>query len=290
MPQLSFWYRLVVLGVLSALALGAWFAPLFLATADPHQGLLQVHFLDVGQGDATLIITPKGHQVLIDGGPDNAVLSKLRPHLSFWDRTLEVVVGTHPDLDHIGGLVDVLAAYTVPTIITTQAEGDSPAAVAFLAAVTKEGATKHQARAGVVYQLGAGVTLRVLSPSFNPVKLNSNAGSIVALLEYGQTRFLLMADAPQGVEEYLVDKHGATLAATVLKVGHHGSDTSSSNRFLATVQPQYAVVSAGVDNRYRHPHPDVIARLARQTKADILSTQHGTVSCVSDGQTVRLTR
>ncbi|MAZ29899.1 hypothetical protein CL655_01315 [bacterium] len=282
--------RLLLVLLLLAYGVLVWVLPHLSRVAGTSDTQLAVHFLDVGQGDAILIETPEGNHVLVDGGPNTAVLTHLREHVPFWDRELEVVVGTHPDLDHVAGLVDVLASYQVATIITTEATGASPAAKAWVAAVPEEGAAVHQARAGQVYALGASTTLTILSPSYDPTRLNSNAGSIVALLEYGEVQFLLTGDAPQGVEEYLVATYGGMLEAEVLKLGHHGSDTSSGSSFLAAVKPQFAVVSAGVANRYNHPDPDVLARVAAHTDAQIVSTQHGTVSFVSDGQTVWLTK
>lgn len=280
--------RLTVVLVLAGYALLVWSAPYIMVANSRDTVLLQVHFLDVGQGDAILIETPDGHQVLIDGGPDASVLRYLAEHLSFTDRTIEVVLGTHPDLDHVAGLVDVLAHYHVPTIITTEARGASNEAEAWQAAVAAEDAVVHYAQAGQVYQLGASTTLTILSPSYDPTKLNSNAGSIVALLTYGDTAFMLTGDAPQGVEQYVADTHGNALEAAVLKLGHHGSDTSTHPDFLASVNPAYAVVSAGRSNRYNHPDPDVLARVATYTDAQIVSTQHGTVSFVSDGTQVTL--
>jgi competence protein ComEC len=286
----AFHWRAIILLGLAGYAIGVAVLTLASSAQPTYAGLLQVHFLDVGQGDAILIITSEGNQVLVDGGPDSQVLSHLTEFLPWSDRTIEVVVGTHPDLDHVTGLVDVLTSYQVPTIITTEAEGASPAAKAWVAGVGEEGAAIHYARAGQVYALGASTTLTVLSPSYDPTKLNSNTGSIVALLEYGDIQFLLTGDAPQGVEQYLADTHGAGLAAEVLKLGHHGSDTSTSGYFLETVAPDFAVVSAGLDNRYNHPDPDVLARVEVHTEAAIVSTQHGTVSFVSDGTDVWLTQ
>ena len=280
--------RLLAVVLLALYAGAVWLVSALEFAEAESEAALYVHFLDVGQGDAILVETPAGDQVLIDGGPGAAVLPHLAAHLPFTDRTIEVVVGTHPDLDHVGGLVEVLAQYAVPTIITTSATGASQEAKAWQAAIVAEGAIVHDARAGQVYQLGASTTLTILSPSYDPAKLNSNAGSIVAVLTYGDTAFMLTGDAPQGVEQYLADTHGDTLNAAVLKLGHHGSDTSTHPDFVTAVNPAFAVVSAGRSNRYNHPDPDVLSRVAAYSDAQILSTQHGTVSFRSDGQLVEL--
>jgi competence protein ComEC len=251
-----------------------------------NEGLLMVTFFAVGQGDAIFIETPDGVEALIDGGPDSSVMQHLQETRSPFDRSLDLVIGTHQDLDHVAGLVSVLDGYEVGTLLLTEGKGASPAAAAFLEAVPEEGAAVHYARRGQVFALGASTTLTILSPSGDTTAWESNTGSIVALLRYGDTEFLLTGDAPEGIERYLVETYGTALYAEVLKLGHHGSDTSSSDVFLKTVAPQYAVVSAGIDNRYRHPHEAVLNRLSQYTDATVVSTQHGNVTFHSDGQTV----
>lgn len=274
--------RLVLLLVLSATTVFIWWDTLFVSSAAQYEGKLQVSFLDVGQGDAMYIATPDGVQVLIDGGPDSSVLAKLAAVMPAFDTSLDVIIGTHPDLDHVAGLVDVLARYDVDRIITTEATGDSPAALAWATAVQAESAQILNVRAGEVFMLGASTTLTILSPTYDPTLLNSNTGSIVALLQYGEIGFMLTGDAPQGIESYLVSTHGTNLEAEVLKLGHHGSDTSSGSDFLAAVNPLFAVVSASADNRYGHPAPEVLERVAA-TNAQVVSTQTGDVHFYTDG-------
>jgi len=246
----------------------------------------EIHFLDVGQGDAVLIQTPDGYEVLIDGGKSSAVLQQLANEQSWNDRALDVVIATHPDTDHVGGLVDVLQRYQVDLIIQTQAEGDSPAAAAFLAAATAENATVEYALAGQVIQIGASTTIEVLSPASETTNWASNAASVVVRVVYGDTAFMLTGDAPAGVEDYLVGAYGADLQSNVLKLGHHGSKTSTSELFLDTVQPQYAVVSASLDNSYGHPDQSVMQRVfAREIQTSHTGTD-GTVTFYSDGQRV----
>lgn len=249
--------------------------------------LLQVRFLDVGQGDAIHITTPDGVEVVIDGGASPVVLGELSESRSFFDRYIDVVIATHPDTDHVGGLIDVLDRYDVGTIMQTAAENDAPAAVAYAEAAATEGARVVEAQAGQIVQLGASTTLEILSPRGNTENWQSNTASVVAILRYGETAFMLTGDAPQAIEDYLVGTYGAGLTSQVLKLGHHGSQTSTSENFLAVVQPQYAVVSAAADNRYGHPHAEVIARTVA-AEAEILHTKDGTVDFLSDGTTVWL--
>lgn len=244
---------------------------------------LKVVFFDVGQGDSIFIETPDGVQVLIDGGSDNTVVRKLSKELGFWDRSLDVVLGTHPDKDHVGGLNDVFDRYTTETIITTENTGESDAASAYLNTIRQHEGSVVYARRGQVYQLGASTTLTILFPDRDPQLLESNTASVIAQLTYGDVEFLLTGDAPKGVEDFLVNEGAAALESEVLKLGHHGSDTSTSDLFLSVVQPQFAVVSAGLENRYGHPHPAVLDRLERKGVPVVGTLGLGDVVFYSDG-------
>jgi competence protein ComEC len=247
---------------------------------------LVVTFLDVGQGDAILIETPDGVQALIDGGPNGTVLRELAAELPWGDRTLDLVVGTHPDKDHIGGLVDVLARYNVASILTTENTGETVTASTYQKALTAETDIVHMARAGQVYQLGASTTLTVLSPARDPSLLESNTASIVAKLSYGTIDFMLTGDAPASIEDYLSVMYGTQLQSEVLKLGHHGSKTSTSDLFLSTVQPAFAIVSAGADNSYGHPHQEVVERVIAAGITVRNTATDGRVKFVTDGVTV----
>jgi competence protein ComEC len=257
------------------------------AAGDYNDGLLTVAFLDVGQGDAIFIETPDGVQVLIDGGPGGVVLEKLSAVMSLFDRNLDVVLVTHTDQDHVGGLVDVLSRYQVDRIVKTENKNDTETAETFSAlALAEKNAEVIIARAGQEYLLGASTTLLILSPYGNPTNWESNSASIVAQLQYGDTYFMLTGDAPSGIEDYLVGSYGHLLKSDVLKLGHHGSKTSSSMEFLKTVNPLYAIVSSGEDNRYGHPSKEVLDRV-EMVEAEVLSTvNEGTIIFKSDGNRV----
>lgn len=247
---------------------------------------LTVSFLDVGQGDAILIQTPDGFEMLIDGGRDSSVLRELSKQRSFFDRTIDVVVSTHPDLDHIAGLVDVLKRYQVGTIVMTSNEGESGAAEAFSLAVPQEDAQIVLADAGQTIALGAHAVVQIFAPTGDESKLESNTASIVTRVVYGNTSFMLTGDAPMEIEDYLVRTYGSQLDSDVLKLGHHGSKTSTSDAWLDTVTPTFAVVSASIDNRYGHPHQDVMQRVFKRNIATSHTGIDGTVIFQSDGKTV----
>ena len=201
-------------------------------TESTDDNLLTVAFLDVGQGDAIFIETPDGVQVLIDGGPDSSALRELARQMSHLDRTIDIVLATHSDKDHIGGLIDVLSRYEVTSVITTTNQKDTTVARTFTESVQLEGADLYTAQAGQQYQLGASTTLFILSPLGDPTNWESNSASIVALLQYGDTSFMLTGDAGLNTEEYLVSSYGEYLQSDVLKLGHHGSKTSSGDDFF----------------------------------------------------------
>ncbi len=275
---------LVRLGVLGALLITALLSFIFPLISNPTaSNVLTVTFLDVGQGDAILVETPDGVQLLIDGGPDNTVLRRLSQELPWFDTNLDMVLGTHPDKDHIGGLVDVLKRYQVDKIITTENTGETMVASTFQKGLLNEGVPVEMARAGQVYQLGASTTLTIFAPAGNPAMLESNTASIVARLSYGEIDFMLTGDAPSSIEAYLVKMYGSELRSEVLKLGHHGSKTSSSEEFLDTVTPRYAVVSAGKDNSYGHPHQNVVDAVLARNITLMNTGDAGSVTFVTDG-------
>jgi competence protein ComEC len=274
-------YRYGLLAVLAVIGIG-----LSLFGGESSSEFLEVHFLDVGQGDAVLIQTPDGFEVLIDGGATSQVIRQLATEQSWNDRLIDVVIATHPDTDHVGGLVDVLERYDVDLIVQTETDSDSPAATAFESAVLNEGADVQFARAGQVIRVGASTTIEILSPASDTGAWRANAASIIVRVVYGDTAFMLTGDAPDSIEDYLVGAYGADLKSDVLKLGHHGSQTSTSELWLDTVQPQYAVVSASLDNRYGHPNQTVMQRVFARNIQTSHTGVDGTVSFYSDGEIV----
>lgn len=275
-----FWSRVIILMLLAGIGYLA-----FLPVLETHSApqYLVVRFLDVGQGDAIHVQTPDGYELLIDGGATSQVLRQLAEGRNFFDKRIDVLMATHPDMDHIGGLVDVLGRYQVQTILQTNAVNETPAVEAYESAVTNEGSDRVIVQRGDVIQLGASTSVKVLSPAGDTANWRSNAASIVVQITYGEVEFLLTGDAPIGIEDYVAEYYQEALESEVLKLGHHGSDTSTSAFFLNTVKPRYAVVSAGADNRYGHPHQAVVARV-EERGIELLSTaDSGTITFETDG-------
>lgn len=247
-----------------------------------------VSFFDVGQGDAIFIETQNGTQVLIDGGKGRSILRSLGGAMSFFDRNIDVIVATHPDLDHIGGLSEVFPRYSVGMFIESGVRDDGVDNTHLHTLVKEEGLPVTYARRGQYLILDEGVFLEFVFPDRETTYLEANTASIIARLTFGETSFLFTGDAPTGIETYLASTYGTTLHADVLKLGHHGSKTSSSDVFLGYVAPSYAVISAGCDNPYGHPHEEVLEKLARFEIEMIDTCTHGTIVFESDGEFVTL--
>lgn len=283
-------YRFAVIGLLLLAATMAWWPELGRGGIGPpavcNPSLLCVVFLDVGQGDAIFIRSPSGTKLLIDAGRDQSVLRELGAVVGFFDRDLDYVLMTHPDADHIGGFPELFRRFRVANVIRTENESDTPVWQAVEAAVDAEGSQVYYARRGQRYDLGGAVTLEILFPDIDPSKLESNTASIVARLAYGHTSVMLTGDSPKQIEEYLVLVEGEHLKSDILKVGHHGSRTSTSELFLDEVDPVYAVISAGQDNAYGHPHVEVTDLLFNHGVETFNTAEVGRVVFWSDGATL----
>ena len=277
--------RLLILGLCFVVSIIVWL-PLAHLFAQDTDGCfcLQVSFLDVGQGDAIYIKSPEGFDALIDGGPDASVLRTLAAAQSWNDRHLDVVIATHTDADHVGGLVDVFQRYTIGAVLETTNQNDTSIAAAYDTASAETRTLVSEVPMHL--HLGSSTRLTILSPAGDETNWESNTSSIVVLVEFGETRFLLTGDAPAGIENHLVAEFAPYLKSDVLKLGHHGSKTSSDTTFLAAVDPMYAVVSAGADNRYGHPHPEVIDRVEAVGATILETSKEGTITFYSDGETV----
>ena len=253
-------------------------------------GRLHVIFLDVDQGDSILIVTPKGQRILVDGGPDPVgAVRALNNHLPFWDRRLDLVVATHPDEDHLAGLIGVVQRHPVTTVVEG-IPGDSPLYLRWRQALEEKPIEQIPVYRDASIRLDQGLTLNVLNPPLNSSltsNRDSNDNSVVLRLEYGSVSFLLTGDIGEESELELI-REGEPLSSTVLKVSHHGSHNSSSPFFLRAASPAVAVIQSGVENRYGHPHPEVVDRLQTLVGPDRLYTTslHGTVEVTTDGRSL----
>jgi len=246
-------FKLYVLSVFLILNLFIWYA-----ISNERSDNLKVAFLDVGQGDAIFIETPERKQILIDGGANRGVIRQLSKVMPFYDRSIDMVILSHPDADHVGGLPAVLEDYQVDFVMESGVNSDSETYSEFKKLVEEEGAKKILAQQGQVINLGDGVSLNVLFPVGDVSEFETNTASIVLKLVYGKNSFLFTGDLPKSVEKYLVESFGDYLDVDVFKLGHHGSKTSNSELFLGFASPEYAIASVGENNRYNHPDKQVL--------------------------------
>lgn len=250
-----------------------------------HERVLRVSFLNVGQGDSILIQSPSGTKLLVDGGPDRSVLRELAKQLLPWDRTIDMVVETHPDKDHIAGLGDVLARYQVKTYLDPGVPDSTSVSSHVMEEVDREpGLTHTVARRGMRIHLGAGAYADVLFPDRDEsTQKVTNDASIVLHVVYGTTSFMLTGDLPSTLEDHLVALDAVGIKSDVLKAGHHGSKYSTDSIWLDAVDPEVVVISAGKGNTYGHPNPEAVGRI-RASGARMVSTiDSGTLTFVSDG-------
>ena len=246
---------------------------------------LKIDFLDVGQGDAILVTSPSGVQMLVDAGRNTSVLRALGSIMSFSDRDIDVIVATHPDADHIGGFPGILDRFEVSSFVGSNSDADKEVFRYFSRKIDEEGMQLIEAERGLLIDLGGGVFAQVLFPYAGTI-IKSNNSSIILKIIYGDTSILLTGDAGVGVEEYLVNKEGSLLESDVLKLGHHGSKTSTSEKFLEIVQPVMSIISAGKKNSYGHPHQDVLNKLLVAGVSFLGTYKEGTISILSDGQNI----
>lgn len=271
------WVTLIVL----VLAVGAYFVYDYMNRPEIPDGQLSVHFIDVGQGDCELLVTAEG-TVLIDSGTTESQY-ELSEYLQKTVTQIDYFVLTHPHEDHIGGAAQVIRDIPVKNIIMPDAVSDSAAFERLLDAMEEKSISGIMAEAGAEYELG-GLRMKLLSPISEEYD-DTNNYSIVLRADYGEDSFLFTGDAETLVENELLDTyHVSALDCDVLKVGHHGSNTSSSVKFLEAVTPDIAVIEVGRDNDYGHPKEKILNRL-EDCGAQILRTDlEGTIILTSEGQ------
>lgn len=243
-------------------------------------GKLEVTFFNVGQGDSILIETPYQQQILIDGGPDNSVLSRLGRRLPFYDRDLDLVILTHADADHLTGLVEVLKRYQVEKVITSGVEAHSATYDQWLQVIKEQEIAIDTIAEPKRYFFGDNCWLDILYPDHDLAQQevkDLNTTSIISRLDCQNHQFLLPGDAGNEQEEYLARKD-INLQAEVLKVAHHGSKNSSSELFLEAVSPKFAVIQVGQKNKFGHPHLITLHRLELLGAEIFRTDQQGTIT------------
>ena len=246
---------------------------------------LEVDFLNVGQGDAELIKTPYGQNILIDGGPDNKVLAELGRNLPWLEKKIDLIILTHPHDDHVSGLIDVLKKYQVGRILMADAPSNAPPYEEFLRMDYEKKVPVVLVAGRQTITLGADLRLEILHPEKDDIGAGLNEDSIVARLIYKKKVFLFVGDAGVKTEAELLGEK-IDLQADILKVGHHGSETASTLDFLRIVAPKLAIIEVGVNNQFSFPGEDTLWRL-QKVGAKILRTDlNGTIKVKSDGEKI----
>lgn len=278
-------FKIYALGVLIIANALVWYA----VFREDRRGVLTVSFLDVGQGDSIFIDAPNGNQILLDGGPDKKVLRALSNVMPFYDREIDLLALSHPHIDHLTGFIDVLDRYSVSGFLNSGTKTQTPEYFAFrnhLEVQPPSGIREIIAKRGMIVDLGDDVYLDVLLPTGDATNLPPHDGMMVTRLRYGNTAVLFTGDMEQGLENYLVSLDGAKLKSDILKVGHHGSKTSTYEALLGYVAPKYAVISVGKNNMYRHPNEATLARLTNFGIPILRTDESGTITFKSDGEKV----
>ena len=255
-----------------------------------QQKFLEIVFFDVGQGDAIFIETQNNHQILIDGGPSTKIVEKLAREIPFWDRTIDLVILTHPEKDHLTGILEVLKRYKVENILWTGIFRSIPEYKEWVNLISKEKTNIKIAKAGQnIFCEGCNWEMEILYPfeSLEGLEFqNSNNTSIVSKLNFGNFSALFTGDIHKEIEEGLSLSY-FNLKSNVLKVAHHGSKTSSSNKFLEKVLPDLAIISVG-DNKYGHPHKEVLEMFSNYGIKFLRTDKEGDIKIVSDGKTFKV--
>jgi competence protein ComEC len=278
MPSRSGWR--VMLGLLILAAITVWTTIL-----SPEDDRLNVYIFDVGQGDS-ILIRRGSFEILVDGGPDDAILSQLGRALPSWDRMIEVVVATHPHADHVTGLIRVLSRYTVGEVWTSGAAYDTATYARFLSLANQTEGGVVVVASGEHREVG-GMDISVLAPVerlADRTLTNANLSSIIIKVSFGQFDLLLTGDAENEIQQALLAR-GSDVDADVLKVPHQGSRDAHLPQFIARVSPLVAIISVGQDNRYGHPHQETVDWYETSGITLLRTDRDGTVHVTSDGQT-----
>ena len=251
----------------------------------PPTGMLEAHFIDVGQGDSILIKTTNKN-ILIDGGDrGNIVVNYLRNQ---GVSSLDLVIGTHPHADHIGGLINVMDAIPVKEIIDPGVAHTTITFEDYLDIIDEKDIIFTEGRAGMTRDLGGGAEMKIIHPS-SPYSSHLNNASIVCRITFGEVSFMFTGDAEREAESQILNR-GYELDSDILKVGHHGSSTSTTQAFLNVVDPDVAVIMCGMNNQYGHPHHETLENLSA-ANIDIFRTdKHGTIVIKTDGLTYEINK
>jgi competence protein ComEC len=253
---------------------------------------LSVNFLNVGQGDSAFVITPGGHQILIDGGPDQSALREISSLMPFFDKTIDLVILSHPEKDHMQGLIDILQRYKADYILWTGVKKQDPEYYAWINVLEKQ---KNMGAKIIIAQFGQKIIAgNVFIDTLHPFEIlenkelkdTSNDAGVISRLVFGKNYFLFTGDMSSNLEKEFV-REDINLDSNVLKIAHHGSKYSTSEKFLQAVNPEIAVIEVG-KNSYGHPTPEVLQKLEKFGIKILRTDKDGTIKIESDGNNIKV--
>ena len=275
--------KLATLSILFVWGTFVW----YVAVCENRGNILKVAFLNIGQGDAIFIEAPNGNTALIDGGPDRSLLRELSKEIPFYKHSIGLIMITNPDADHFAGFIDLIeSGYSVGELIEPGTVSKSATYKRFETLVSEHQIPKMLGLKGVVIMLDQkrNIHLDILFPDKEVSSWKTNDGSLVARLVYGDTTIMLQGDSPSKIEKYLISQ-GDEVRAQILKLGHHGSRTSTSDEYVKAVSPQVAIISAGLNNHYGFPHKQTLETLAENNVKPLTTFELGTIESLSDSHT-----
>jgi competence protein ComEC len=278
--KLRYNWRVWMLLTVLLIDVGIWYA----VKTESAVNTVTIAFLDVGQGDAIYIESPTRNQIMIDGGPSRILMSEIARVTPFYDKSIDTLIVTNPDADHYSGFIDMVQNFNITRVIESGTQTDTERYKLFEQELREKNIERVLAKRGMVMDLGGGLELHIFYPDKDVSDTERNEGSIIAELVYGETEIMLTGDAPNSTLEYVADLNQQQIDSDILKVGHHGSRTSASEIFATLVSPEYAIISAGRENRYGHPHAET-TELYKKLNVPVLGTyQEGTIIFTTDGK------
>lgn len=254
-------------------------------------GLLTLNMFDVGQGDGIMIQTPYDQQILVDAGPGRQMEGKVSSEMPLFDRTIETVIISHPHADHVNGLFDILKHFKVERVVWSGVAYNSKIYDTLRDEVKKRGIAIQIVRDGDTLEFGPDMRIEIIAPVGDVIGKefkDVHEGTVVGRLVYKNTEVLLTGDVNEEIEEAILAKH-RPIESDILKVSHHGSRYSTSEAFLDKVHPEYAIISVGKDNRYGHPHVELLDRLELRAIPTYRTDQQGDIRIITNGDNITIT-
>ena len=268
------------MGGLAVFSIILWFGVFH----EDRRGLLTFAVLNIGQGDSLFIESPTGTQVLVDGGPDKNLMKEISHVMPWYDRHIDMLVVTNPDKDHYEGFIPLLDEFGVDVVMESGTKSPTETYALLEKKIADKKIPEIFGRRGERVDLGGGAYLEILFPDRDVTDTSSNDGSLVMRLVYGVTSIALQGDSTAKIEHYLVSLDGVNLKSTILKAGHHGSRTSSTEEYVAEVAPQWTVMSSGPNNSYGHPHQETLDTMTKLNIPTYDTCNNGRIIFQSDGE------